>query len=122
MPNSNRQRGDYLERTTKAALDAHGWVTNRSAGSFGPADVWAMRAGSAPLMIACKTNGKLPPAERVQLVEAARKAGARAIMATRERRGWISLLSVDVYGVHPFGVPLKVPKRAAAAQEGSSHE
>jgi Holliday junction resolvase len=114
MPNSNRERGDYLERTTKAALAAHDWWVVRAAGSLGAADIVALRAHSAPLLIACKTNGKLPRAEREQLIEAAHRAGARPIMATRTRRGWIDFLLVGPDGGRPFGDPVKVPKRGSA--------
>lgn len=87
MPNSNRQRGDYLERQTRKALEAHGWIVTRSAGSLGPADLWAMRNGNTPLMIACKTNGKIGPGERLALVEAARIGGARPLLACNAHDG-----------------------------------
>lgn len=116
MPNANRVAGDYFERSTKAALAAHEWFVIRAAGSLGAADVVALRARSAPLLIACKTNGKLPRAEREQLIDAARKAGARPILACRERRGWISFLLVGPDGGRPFGDPVKVPKRTGAAE------
>lgn len=116
MPNANRQRGDYLERTTKAALTEHDWYVTRAAGSLGVADLVALRDGSAPLLIACKTNGKLPRAERETLIDAAHRAGARPILATRTRRGWIDFLLVGHEAARPYGDPVKVPKRPT--QEG----
>jgi Holliday junction resolvase len=118
MPNTNRRAGDYLERQAKTALVDLGWWCIRAAGSHGVADVVAMRAGSAPLFVACKTSGKIPPAERAALVDAAEKAGARPILASRERRGWISLQLVGVDGMRPFCDPLPAPKRAQEADDG----
>ncbi len=111
MPNANRNRGDYLERSTKAALEAGGWWAIRAAGSLGEADVVAMRNGMATLLIACKTNGKLPPAERAALIAASTRAGARPLMATRSKRGYVDLALVLHDGVRPYGAPLKVPPR-----------
>jgi Holliday junction resolvase len=119
MPNANRQRGDYLERTTKAALVEHDWWVVRAAGSLGPADLVALRAHSASLLIACKTNGKLPRAEREQLIEAAHRAGARPILATRTRRGWIDFLLVSAEGGRPYGEPVKVPSRTTSDDEAT---
>lgn len=117
MPNANRQRGDYLERQTKAALVAHDWWVVRAAGSLGEADIVALRDRSAPLLISCKTNGSMTPRERQALVDAAHRAGARPIVAYRQRRGWIDFGVVDAAGVRPFGEPMKVPKRAARAPD-----
>jgi Holliday junction resolvase len=113
VPNANRAAGDYFERSTKRALVEHGWWVVRAAGSLGAADIVALRTGSAPLLIACKTSGKIPPGERKSLVDAAHKAGARPILATRERRGWISFLLISVEGGRPFGEPVKVPGRSS---------
>lgn len=111
MPNANRRSGDYFERSTKAALADHGWWVVRAAGSLGAADIVALRQGSASLLISCKTTGKLPRAERETLVAAAHKAGARPILATRTRRGWIDFLLVGLDAARPYGDPVKVPKR-----------
>jgi len=89
----NRQRGDYFERQVKAALQLAGWFVIRAAGSHGIADLVALREGRKPLLVSCKLNGRIGPAERADLLEAARSAGGRAILATRPRRGRI-LLSV----------------------------
>jgi hypothetical protein len=85
----------------------------RAAGSLGVADIVALREGAAPLLIACKTNGRLPPDERRSLVDAAHRAGARPTMATRTRRGYVDLLHVDVDGCRPYAV-LKTPPRTKA--------
>ena len=97
MPNSNRRRGDYFERRTMAAFRAQGWLVIRSAGSYGPADLWAARSGRL-LLISCKLDGKLPKREREALLDAADGAGADAVLAHRGARpgvklppGWVGL-------------------------------
>lgn len=88
---SNRARGDYLERQTRAALRQYGWLVIRSGGSLGVADLVALRAGNRPLIVSCKIGGLPPPHERAELLEAAKEAGARPIVATREHPGWVVL-------------------------------
>jgi Holliday junction resolvase len=88
---TNRTRGDYLERQTKAALVDLGWLVTRSAGSMGIADLVALRKGSTPLLVSCKVGGRIDPGERAELCAAAEAAGARAILAQRRRRGWVRL-------------------------------
>jgi Holliday junction resolvase len=109
MPNVNRDRGDYFERTTRRALEAHGWVVIRAGGSLGPADLWAARNGSTMLMVACKLNGTIPPKERESLRQAAHQAGARPLMATRSKRGWVDLKLVLTGPEAPPVESLKVP-------------
>ena len=91
---TNRERGDYLERQAKSALVDLGWVVVRAAGSHGVADLVALRAGNTPLLVSCKLNGYLRPAERHDLLAAAERAGARPILAGRLRRGWVRLYVV----------------------------
>jgi hypothetical protein len=57
----------------------------RAAGSKGPADLVALRRGCRPVLVACSVSGVRPPARR-SLVQAARKAGARAVVARRHGR------------------------------------
>src|SRR5262245_38140915 len=106
---TNRTRGDYFERQTVAALVARGWVARRSGGSLGAADVWALRAGNTPLLIACKLHGVIPPAERAALIHLAQKAGARPILARREKAGWVDLTRVTLASGQPHVATLKVP-------------
>jgi Holliday junction resolvase len=95
MPNNNRNRGDYFERQTRHALEAVGWLVVRSAGSLGPADLIAVRRSSDNqphvLLIACKTDGHISPAERANLLAAADQAAAEALLAHRPSRGLIQL-------------------------------
>jgi len=99
MPNANRRAGDYLERQTKAALAAQGWWVIRAAGSFGEADIVALRTGMASMLISCKVDGRIGPKERTELIDAATRAGARPIMASRAKRGYIDLGLVHADGV-----------------------
>ena len=116
MPNSNRQRGDYLERQAKAALEAYGWLVVRAAGSLGVADLVALRSDMRPLLVSCKIGppGKrpdIPPAERRELIEACGKAGARPIMATRTHRGMVDIHVVRADTTYPLIDQLRVPYR-----------
>src|SRR4051812_30207374 len=114
MPNRARDRGDYLERQTKAALAVYGWVVVRAAGSLGPADLLAIRAGSTPLLVACKTNGTIPPAERAAIREAATLGGARPLLASRTKRGWVDLNLIIDKPRGPLIDQIKVPGHARA--------
>jgi hypothetical protein len=73
--------------------------------------VWALRAGNTPLLIACKLRGSIPPAERAALVTLAKKAGARPILAHRITNGWVDLTRVTLSPAQPHVATLKVPKR-----------
>jgi Holliday junction resolvase len=108
---TNRQRGDYLERQARAALESCGWYVARSAGSLGPADLVALRAGFRPLLVACKTNGRIGPGERAAIVDAATLAGARPMLAARALRGHVDLFDVRSGCVSPLVDRIKVPKR-----------
>lgn len=98
MPNSNRQRGDYFERRTKAALESHGWVVIRAAGSKGPADLWAARSGYNLLLISCKLRGQLPRRELHLLCDVAEQAGAYGVLARWLKPGWVGLEIVTRHG------------------------
>lgn len=115
----NRARGDYLEHQTRDALAAYGWYLIRAGGSLGAADLVALRAGKRPLLIQCKILGpgrafpRVDPAERTALYEAAEKAGARAIIATRYRGGYVALLELPgpAWTTYPMVDELHVPTR-----------
>jgi Holliday junction resolvase len=98
MPNKARRRGDYFERRTRAALEDHGWLVVRSAGSLGPADLIALRAGYNPLLVSCKLRGALPRRELLTLCEAAEQAGAYGVLARWLRPGWVGLEIVTRHG------------------------
>lgn len=94
MTLTNRQRGDYFERQVKLTLEAHGWVVLRSAGSLGVADLVALRKGNTPTLVSCKLGGRIDPAERVAILDAADMAGGRAVVALRPRGGRVLIAAV----------------------------
>lgn len=117
---SNRERGDYFERQAKAALEVHGWLVIRSAGSYGVADLVALRADDegrpVALLVSCKISGRIGPAERMALLDAARQTGALPRVAMRPKGGHVLIASV-VDGTHRL-VPLdtlKVPAGSVRA-------
>jgi Holliday junction resolvase len=112
---NNRARGDYLERQTIAALQAHGWLCIRAGGSRGVADVWALRAGNTPLLVQCKLDGKMGPGERTALIEASRQGGARPIMAARSKRGLVDIYVVRLDTSGPLIDQIRVPTRPGKA-------
>ena len=109
MPNRAKDRGDYLERQTKAALAELGWIVVRAAGSFGVADLIAIRYDKRPLLISCKTTGNIPPLERATIRHAALKGGARPLLATREKRGWVTLYRIAEGPERVLDDEIKVP-------------
>lgn len=94
MTMTNRQRGDYFERQAKATLEAHGWEVVRSAGSLGAYDLVALRRGNTPTLVSCKLGGRIGPAERTAILDAADRAGARAVVAMRPRGGRVLIAAV----------------------------
>lgn len=98
---SNRSRGDYLEYQTRTGLRRYGWVVVRAGGSLGVADLVALQYRRAPWLIQCKILGpgrkypRIDPAERKALYETAEQAGARPIIATRYKPGWVSFLALN---------------------------
>lgn len=94
----SRARGDAFERSTKATLEAIGYVVTRSAGSLGPYDLIAIRKQSTTLLISCKLSGRIDPGERSAIVDVAEQGGARALLACRTRRGY-----VDLHIIRPDG-------------------
>ncbi len=91
------RRGHARERSPRRLLEADGWWTCGSKGSFGDADVVALKAGEPSRLIECKSTAAGPfhsfgPADRAALLEAARIAGAEAWLAywpPRRRLQWL---------------------------------
>jgi len=92
---SQYARGATFERATKAHLEPVGYVVIRAAGSHGEADLVALRAGSMPLLVSCRINGKIGPLEREALHSAAKRAGGHPVLACRPSRGRIELRDVQ---------------------------
>ena len=64
------QRGRRLEWDAQRDLEAAGYDTIRAASSKGIADVVGFKAGEV-LFVQAKTNGRISPAERVELLRLA---------------------------------------------------
>lgn len=126
MTLTNRQRGDYFERQTRDALLALGWHVTRAAGSLGVADLVALRADAKPLLVSCKLNGYIGPAERADLHAAARAAGARPLVAHRPRDGWVELRAVTPQApsalTHVDTIKVPSRKKAPHADDARSLE
>lgn len=84
----------------------------RAAGSYGAADLIALRWDKKPLLIACKTTGNIPPLERQAIREQALQGGARPLLATREKRGWVTLYRVKETPEKVLDDEIKVPPHA----------
>ena len=114
----NRQRGDYFERQTRAALEQAGYYVMRSAGSYGPADLVGLKAGARPVLISCKVHGVLRKPERQRLLDVAAAAGARPLVGVREKAGHVTLMAIRTYDLSLVAVDrLKVPKRAIRSDD-----
>jgi hypothetical protein len=82
---TNYHRGRRLEWDTQDDLERNGYTTIRAASSKGIADVAAFKPGQT-VFIQAKTNGRIPPAERVALLRLAGLVpGALAIVVARPK-------------------------------------
>lgn len=85
------RRGIDRERLVAEYLRDRDWMVVRAAGSFGPADLVALRAGSRPLLVEVKSTispySHFPPADRARMKQAAELAGADATLAWWPSRG-----------------------------------
>lgn len=81
---TNYERGRQLEYDAKAALDANGYLTVRSAGSKGAVDIMAIKPGQV-LLVQCKRQHKALSAEEWNVLYGLATAyRAIAILAERE--------------------------------------
>lgn len=70
MPMSRYRHGADFERATKAHLEAEGYWVIRAASSKGKADLLAFKIGQV-LIVQCKKDGKISPAERAEVIRIA---------------------------------------------------
>lgn len=96
-------RGIQRERQVRRLLEAEGYWTARAAGSFGDADVVALRghptAGCDALLVEVKSDVRGPfahfgPDARAELIAAAVKSGARPVLCywpPRKQPQWIAV-------------------------------
>lgn len=93
-------RGTQRERAVRDWLADRDWLAFRAPASLGVADVVALREGSRPLLIECKSTADGPyksfgPADRERLRTAARMAGATPYLAWWPPRGELRWLSAS---------------------------
>ena len=86
MANRRYANGRTLEYAAKDALEDNGYWATRAPGSKGPADVIALKYGET-LLVQCKLDGYLTPAERAQLYGLALMLGAIPLAARWHKDG-----------------------------------
>jgi hypothetical protein len=64
-----------------------------------------------PLLVSCKLGPSIPPAERRDIIEASVVAGARPVMATRTKRGYVDIHLVRIDTSYPQIDVIPVPRR-----------
>ena len=94
--------GHARERQVKRLREAEGWLVVRAAGSLGTFDLVAMKDGYRPRLIEVKATAAGPfagflPADRAEISEAARLAGADAELAWYPKRGKLSWITEDAW-------------------------
>lgn len=77
---SHYQAGRDFEHKVRAALVADGYDVIRSAGSKTKVDLAAFKPGQA-VFVQCKRDGKISPAERVELLRVASHIDATPVVA-----------------------------------------
>ena len=85
MTNNNKVRGTFFEIRVFKYYKRQGFFAVRSSGSFGPADVVAIKKGDIRL-IQCKLNGHIASYELKALKAACKRAGAEGYLAYPEGR------------------------------------
>jgi len=78
--------GYHFEQRVKADLGLS-YHIGRAAGSKGPWDLVAMRAPAELVLVQCKVDGQLAPAEWNELLSVADEVGAVAVLAQRQEPG-----------------------------------
>ena len=92
--------GIRRERQVRGWLEDRDYWVARAAGSFGDADLVALKVGERPLLVEVKATAGGPyehfgPKDRADLRFAARLAGARAVLAWWPPRGVLRLIDED---------------------------
>lgn len=95
---SNTRFGHQRERDLKKLLEADGWFVLRSPASKGVADLIALKLGHQPKFIEVKATAAgpysgFPPADRLEMLEAANRAGASAWLVhwpKRKKPVWLA--------------------------------
>lgn len=93
-------RGSQRERAVRLYLEDRDYAVIRAAGSLGCADLVALKAGSATLVIEVKSTHRGPfhsfgPADRADLLAYAERAGATAVLAWWAPHGKLTWLYAE---------------------------
>lgn len=97
---TNYANGAALERAVKKLFEANGYYVMKSGGSKGSADLVALKRGET-VLVQCKVDGYLRPAERKALCDLALWLGARPVIgqwrkqATSARYADLKQLTLD---------------------------
>jgi len=86
MSAAKYRAGLVLEHATRHDLEADGYYVIRSAGSKGAADLGALKPGEV-LLVQCKLDGKMTPAERASFAELADRLGVVSLVASWHKQG-----------------------------------
>lgn len=89
------RRGRSFEYQVANYLKERGWIVIRSPQSKSPTDLVAIRSGSQAMLVQCKLGSSFGPSERNALSEMAKAAGAKAVLATRPKRGLIQFMEYE---------------------------
>lgn len=93
---TNYSRGADFERKVRDVLISQGALAViRSAGSRGILDLVAWMSNGDVLFIQCKLNGKISKADKDTLRDMAETVGAKAVVASRPRRGKIQMQRIE---------------------------
>jgi len=86
MTAAKYRAGLVLEHATRHELEADGYYVVRSAGSKGSADLVALKPGEV-LLVQCKLDGRMTPAERASFAELADRLGVLSLVARWHKEG-----------------------------------
>ena len=86
MPNAAYRDGRKLEYAAHHLLTDNGYIMFRTAGSHGKADLIAFKPGEI-LLIQCKLDGEMGPADRADLVKMAALVDAVPLVAYWHKEG-----------------------------------
>ena len=91
---SNYERGRAFEYKCRNKLREKGWIVARMAGSHGAGDLLAGKGGES-MMVQCKTDGVIPPKERLHLIETAKEFGATPMLGHHNDKGRIVFTEIN---------------------------
>lgn len=83
---TNYRNGADLERAAKHLLEDNGYFVVKAAGSKGPADLVAIKPGET-LIVQCKLDGYLRPAERIELFMLSMRFQVTALVGMWHKNG-----------------------------------